>query len=109
MFGGADDLPIVYPEDFRKTLARLSVAYAVLDLSTNEDFTRVIIEPHHVAEVCEFLEKIYQAENCRLHRYARAYLESHGLGDYEIFGKKSGGFYVIPKRVAASCTSSTAC
>ncbi|MBM4274995.1 MAG: hypothetical protein FJ134_11130, partial [Deltaproteobacteria bacterium] len=35
---GCDKPPIVYPEDFRKTLARLAAAYAVLDLSTNEDF-----------------------------------------------------------------------
>ena len=98
IFGGCDDLPIVYPEDFRKTLARLCVAYAVLDLSTNEDFTRVIIEPHHVAEVCEFLEKIYRAENCRLHHYAKAYLESHGLGDYEDIRQEIGGILCDPKK-----------
>lgn len=37
--------PIVYPEDFRKTLARLSVAIAGLDFRTKEDFTQVIARP----------------------------------------------------------------
>jgi len=80
-FGAADDLPIVYPEDFRKTMARLSVAYAILDLSTSEDFSQVIVTPGHVAEVCELLERIYEAENCRLDKYAKSYLQSHGLAD----------------------------
>lgn len=82
-FGGSDDLPIVYSEDFRKTMARLSVAYAILDLSTDTDFSKVIVTPGHVAEVCEFLERVYGAENCNLHKYAKIYMAAHGLGDFE--------------------------
>jgi hypothetical protein len=82
-FGGADDLPIVYAEDFRKTMARLSVAYAILDLATNDDFSQVIVNPGHVAEVCEFLERIYEAENARLDAYAEEYRRIHGLADHK--------------------------
>ncbi|MDI6752809.1 MAG: hypothetical protein QME78_00255 [Thermodesulfobacteriota bacterium] len=82
-FGGSDDLPIVYSEDFRKTMARLSVAYAVLDLSTTEDFGQVIVEPQHVAMVCDLLERIYGARNCKLDKYAKNYRFAHGLQGVE--------------------------
>ncbi|MCK9377495.1 MAG: hypothetical protein M0P73_15250 [Syntrophobacterales bacterium] len=78
-FAGADDLPIVYAEDFRKTMARLSVASAILDLSTSEDFSQVIVQPQHVSSACEFLEDIYEAENCDLGSYTRSYLLSHSI------------------------------
>jgi hypothetical protein len=57
------------------------VACAVLDLATSDDFSQVIVNPGHVAEVCEFLERIYAAENCRLDQYAKNYLQSHGMAD----------------------------
>jgi len=80
---GCDKPPIVYPEDFRKTLARLAAAYAVLDLSTNEDFTQVIVLPDHVSEAALLVDWIYRAENCRLDKHAQAYRESYGLDDLE--------------------------
>jgi hypothetical protein len=82
-FGGSDDLPIVYSEDFRKTMARLSVAYAILDLSTSEDFGQVIVESGHVAMACELLEKIYEARNCKLDKYAKSYRQTHGIQGIE--------------------------
>lgn len=82
-FGGSDDLPIVYPEDFRRTMARLSVAYAILDLATDDDSSKVTVNVGHVAEVCEFLERVYGAQNCNLHSYTKAYLSAHGLGDID--------------------------
>lgn len=87
-FGGADDLPIVYPEDFRKTMARLCVAYAILDLATDESFSQVTVTPGHVADVCEFLERVYGAENCNLQDYTKSYLSAHGLGDLEAIRTK---------------------
>jgi len=82
-FGAADDLPLVYSEDFRKTMARLSVAYAVLDLSTTEDFGQVIVKPEHVALAYELLEKIYTARNCKLDKYAKNYRLTHGIQGVE--------------------------
>jgi hypothetical protein len=94
-FGGADDLPIVYPEDFRKTMARLSVAYAILDLATDESFTQVTVNPGHVADVCEFLERIYEAENCNLHKYTKSYLSAHGLADIDEIQEKIDSFLLV--------------
>jgi hypothetical protein len=78
---GCDNPPIVYPEDFRKTMARLCVAYAVLDLSANEDFTQVIVTQDHVREVSDFLAALYWAENCRLDRYAKEHRKRTQLED----------------------------
>lgn len=80
---GCDKPPIVYPEDFRKTLARLSAAYAVLDVSANDDFTLVTVYEKHVRAAAKFIDIIYRAENCRLHKHAQAYRESYGLEDLE--------------------------
>jgi hypothetical protein len=80
---GCDKPPIVYPEDFRKTLARLSAAYAVLDVSANDDFTLVTVYEKHVRAAARFIDIIYRAENCRLHKHAQAYRESYGLEDLE--------------------------
>lgn len=78
-FGGTDDLPIVYSEDFRKTMARLSVATAIIDLATTEDFSQVVVNVGHVANACELMERIYSARNCKLDRYAQHYRQTHGI------------------------------
>ena len=78
-FGGSDDLPIVYSEDFRKTMARLSVATAIIDLSTTDDFSQVIVNSGHVADACLLMERIYEARNCKLDRYAAHYRQTHGI------------------------------
>ena len=75
--------PLVYPEDFRKTLARLSVAYAVLDVSANEDFTQVIVKDIHVIAAAMFIDIIYKAENCRLDVHAATYRQSYGMQDFD--------------------------
>jgi hypothetical protein len=80
---GCDDPPLVYPEDFRKTLARLSVAYAVLDVSANEDFTQVIVTSDHVLAAAMFIDIIYKAENCRLDKHAATYRQSYGMEDLD--------------------------
>ena len=78
-FGGSDDLPIVYSEDFRKTMARLSVAMAIIDLSTTDDFSQVIVNLGHVSDACLLMERIYEARNCKLDRYAEHYRQTHGI------------------------------
>ena len=101
-FGGSDDLPIVYPEDFRKTMARLAVAFAILDLATDGEFTQVEVNAGHVAEVCEFLERVYANENCNLQKYTKVYLAAHGLNDIEDIrakiDRKMAGNYDARKR-----------
>ena len=78
-FGGSDDLPIVYSEDFRKTMARLSVATAIIDLATTNDFSQVIVNSGHVADACELMERMYEARNCKLDKYSQHYRETHGI------------------------------
>ena len=82
-FGGSDDLPIVYSEDFRKTMARLSVATAIIDLSTTDDFSQVIVSLWHVSDACLMMERIYEGRNCKLDEYAQHYRQTHGIEGVE--------------------------
>ena len=54
-------------------MARLSVAMAIIDLSTRDDFSQVIVNLGHVSDACEFMERIYEARNCKLDEYAKTY------------------------------------
>jgi len=69
-FGQGEDLPIVYPEDFRKTMARLCVALAVLDLSTTDDFETITVTSEHVDMIYSWIETLYSAQNFQLDRYS---------------------------------------
>ena len=59
------------------------MACAVIDLSTSDDFSQVIVGPGHVAEACELLERIYEARNCKLDKYAKNYRQTHGIEGIE--------------------------
>jgi len=81
-FGGcAADLPIVYPEDFRKTFCRLVTALVVIDLASDDDFQTIVVNEDHVNFMAEFIDTIYSADNCRLNEYSRRYIEEHTLTD----------------------------
>lgn len=83
LFGGCDDIPLVYAEDFRKTLCRLSTAMAVIDLSSTDDFNTIIVKPKHVEAVCDLLEMGYGAPNCQLDAYAAVYRKENTLAEGE--------------------------
>ncbi|MDX9789048.1 MAG: AAA family ATPase [Desulfobacterales bacterium] len=72
-FGGCDDLPIVYAEDFRKNFCRMCVAAAVLDLSSSDDFKTISVEKKHVDFISTWLDSIYASRNCQLDKYAEQY------------------------------------
>jgi hypothetical protein len=80
-FGGGQDLPIVYPEDFRKTLHRLCVACAVIDLSSEDDFESILVKRDHVEYIVEELDRIYSARNCQLDKHAEEWEREHSLED----------------------------
>ena len=80
-FGQCADLPICYPEDFRKTFCRLVTAFAVLDLASDDNFQTIVPNERHIEYVSEFLENIYTADNCRLDVYSKRYQETHGVED----------------------------
>jgi predicted transcriptional regulator len=69
-FGKCTDIPIVQDSDFRKTLARIVVAYAVLSGSFSEDHRGVVVLPEHVDWVSEWIDEIYSHPNCRLDQYS---------------------------------------
>ena len=73
-FGQCIDLPLICPEDFRKTLARISTAVAILDLSSDDDLQTIIVRKEHVEWVVDaFLTPTYTALNCRLNQYSDQY------------------------------------
>jgi len=82
-FGYATKIPLVTISDARNKLARLAASFAVLDASSNEDFTRLVILPEHVHAGAMFIEQLYAAENCQLDE--RSYIEKveSQLLDYE--------------------------
>ena len=80
-FGQGVDLPIVYPEDFRKTFCRLVTAFAVLDLASDDNFQTITVSAQHIEYVADFLNDIYSADNCRLDVYSQRYQETHGVQD----------------------------
>jgi hypothetical protein len=82
-YGQPDDLPIVYPQDFRKNFARMCVALAVASLSSEDDFQSIIVKEGHVMAMSEFLDQIYSAENCRLDRYSKQYKAEHKIDNPE--------------------------
>jgi hypothetical protein len=83
-YGGcAADLPIVYPEDFRKTFCRIVTAFAILDLASDDDFQTITVGEKHVDFVSDFLNTIYSADNCRLDEYAKRYMSEHTLANPE--------------------------
>jgi hypothetical protein len=82
-FGQVVGLPIVYPQDFRKTFARLCVAMAVASLSSTDDFESITVTKAHVNQMAIFIDDIYGAENCRLDVYSNSYKSEHKMDDPE--------------------------
>nr|BDD45325.1 hypothetical protein 3 [Elusimicrobiota bacterium] len=82
-FGDAVDVPLVLPSDFRNTLARVSASFAALSLSTNEEFSQLIVKADHIRMASEFLTNMYMHENCGLHEYSAVQRINNQLVDYE--------------------------
>jgi len=82
-FGKCSDLPICYPEDFRKTFCRLVIAYAVFDLSSYDDFQTTAATETHILHLKKFLRMMYTAQNCRLNDYSSTYADSHEVSDFK--------------------------
>jgi hypothetical protein len=60
-FGQCDDLAAVYPQDFKKTFARICVSYALIHLSAYDDFETITLTKEHVGVVGDFIDAIYSA------------------------------------------------
>jgi len=84
VYGGCDDIPLVCPSDFRKTLARLAVAWAVLDLSGSEDFEHVEVKIDHVNFACMLICNLYSNPDCGLEQYSEKSKRMNRLEDYSL-------------------------
>ena len=84
IYGQCEDIPIVYPEDFRKTFARLCASVAVLDLSSDDDFQTITVKKDHVYFMSDFLSMCYSNRNCMLDEYSKSYAKENTLSDQEL-------------------------
>ena len=69
--------------DCRNTLARVAAAFAVLHVSADERFARLVIEPRHVQMAADFLARLYSHDNCSLDDYSEICRASSQLADYD--------------------------
>ncbi len=83
VFGHATDVLLVIQSDFRNKLARVATAFAVLQVSATHDFSRLIVEPEHVAMAAQFLEQLYSHDNCGLDGYSDVMRQASQLWDYD--------------------------
>ena len=92
VFGFAVDIPLIIPSDARKTIARLSTAFAAISLSSEDEFQTLIVKQVHVRMTIGFLEYIYSRPNCALDGYSEIQRLGSQLTDYdkieEVFVKK---------------------
>jgi len=83
MFGDADQIPLVNPQDFREKLARLAVSYAILDRNFTDDLESVIIEPRHVDAMVQLVQILYSSPACNLKQQSQQARQKNNLDDYE--------------------------
>jgi hypothetical protein len=82
-YGFAADIPLITLSDCRNNLARVAAAYAVLLVSADESFARLVVEPEHVRMAAEFLSRVYSHDNCSLDDYSEICRASSQLADYD--------------------------
>ena len=82
-FGNTIDVPLVPKSDIRKKLARISAAFAAMLLSSNENFTQLIVKDEHVKKAVFFLNSIYLHNSCSLNTYSNIVRAGTELLDYE--------------------------
>lgn len=87
-FGGGEDLPIVYPEDFRKTFCRMCVACAVIDLSSDDDFESITVKQIHVGFMSDRLNEIYAHKNCQLDKHSVEYEHENTLDNEHVVAER---------------------
>lgn len=86
-FGQCADIPLICPSDVRKTLARISSAWAALDVST-DDFKSILVFPRHADAAVDFLTKLYSNKDCALDSYSAISRRRTGLDDFPLILKE---------------------
>ena len=82
-FGYATDVPLITRSDCRNKLARLAAAFAVLHVSADDHFTRLVIEREHAQLAVEYLYRLFSHDNCALDDYSEIMRIGSQLEDYE--------------------------
>jgi predicted transcriptional regulator len=83
IYGAADDIPLVNPQDFRNNLARVSTALAILAGSFTEDYTGVVVKPGHVKVMAKFLDSLYSSRACNLRQHSKNSSKKKTLRDFD--------------------------
>lgn len=91
VYGYADEIPLVNPQDFRNNLARLSTAYAILDRNFTDDLKSVVILPRHVDAMVNLIDQIYSSSFCNLRQRSKHSKKRNTLDDYEKIKKAFEG------------------
>jgi hypothetical protein len=82
-YGHAVDIPLIKQSDCRNNIARVAAAFAVLDMSADDTFSRLIVEKKHVHQAAQFLDEVYSHENCGLDEYSEVLRLGSELVDYD--------------------------
>jgi MCM2/3/5 family protein len=88
IFGHADDIPLVCPQDFRKNLARLATAYAILCGSFTEDYEGVTVKDKHVNDMAKFISVVYSSSECNLRQHSKISGRQKIMRDYDEIAEK---------------------
>lgn len=83
IYGDADKIPLVNPQDFRENLARISVAFAILDRNFTPDLEGVTVEPKHVRFVTKYLNMLYSSPACNLKQFSKFCKSRSAIDDYD--------------------------
>ncbi|MFH1602683.1 MAG: hypothetical protein ABIH03_02115, partial [Pseudomonadota bacterium] len=83
-FGQADDIPLCLATVARFTLARISAAFAVLDVSATQNFRTVVVQAKHVDAATAFLTRLYTHPDCGLDRWSFESRRRVSLDDYPL-------------------------
>lgn len=86
-YGDTEEVPLALPQDFRLKLARMSVAYAILERSFSEDLESVIVTKKHVQDVARLINTIYSETACSLRYKSKQARARNHLDDYEAIKK----------------------
>lgn len=95
-FGKPDDITLVYVSDFRLKLARISLAWAVLALSSSDGFKTVEVQKEHVDLSVALLTNLYAHPDCGLDKYSEQWARSHSIEDYELIRDDFKAKIVVP-------------
>lgn len=84
-YSEASDLQILPSADFRHTLARAAVGFATLNISFEDDYSKLVVRDEHVDRAFSFFDGMYSQPNCALNYYSREQKDENVLEDDEYY------------------------